>query len=145
MPACSPITPSMCMRMRVCVCLRVMLLPCYYLVRAIAVVWLSCSPITTYTSPHHARLFIHHPQHVRVHVRVRAHVYACSPITPIMCVCMYMRMCVRKGVCVCLRMCMPVYLSPRTHLVLEFVCLPWSEVCSARVTSLLLLLLLNLL
>ena len=28
--------------------------------------------------------------------------------------------------------------------VLEFVCLPWSEVCSARVTSLLLLLLLML-
>ena len=29
-----------------------------------------------------------------------------------------------------------------TYSVLEFVCLPWSEVCSARVTSLLLLLLL---
>ena len=36
----------------------------------------------------------------------------------------------------------PIYTCSPFSSVLEFVCLPWSEVCSARVTSLLLLLLL---
>ena len=36
----------------------------------------------------------------------------------------------------------PFYTCSPFSSVLEFVCLPWSEVCSARVTSLLLLLLL---